>query len=334
MDYFVSGLHLRTSEALAGLISHKTTSPVDLQIRSDALPGLEQLLATERSRHVSSGLDHHDKPGLSISTVGNGAYYRMVYFDGTEFLLDRCGTEVWVNWPKSVTADEKTSYLLGPVLSFVLSLRGVTCLHASAVSIAGQAIAFVGPQGAGKSTMAAEFGRKGYAIIADDVVALTAANGTFLAEPGYPKLQLRTLPVKAGETTTDYSPRRVRIADEPYFDIETGDYGLTFEQQALPLTAMYFLTEPRADVLTSTVEPMIGCEALITLIANTWTIRRSDRPMRAREFRTLSRLGASVPVRGVYTGVRRPTSDSLCEIILQDFRKISSDSAIGQSTSV
>ena len=49
---------------------------------------------------------------------------------------------------------------LGPVFAFVLRLRGAVTFHASAVRI-GDAVAFLGPQGAGKSTTAAALALRG-----------------------------------------------------------------------------------------------------------------------------------------------------------------------------
>jgi dephospho-CoA kinase len=51
-------------------------------------------------------------------------------------------------------------------------LRGVVCLHASAVAIGDEAIALLGPAGSGKSTTAAAFAERGYSVLAEDVVTL------------------------------------------------------------------------------------------------------------------------------------------------------------------
>ena len=78
----------------------------------------------------------------------------------------------------------------GPFWGLLLRFRGVTCLHASAVAIGGSVIAFVGAEGAGKSTTAAAFARAGYAAVSDDVVALVERKGDFFVSPSYPHLCL------------------------------------------------------------------------------------------------------------------------------------------------
>jgi len=118
------------------------------------------------------------------------AYFKLHYSDGTEFIIDRKGTEVWCVWPDTLTLEDAVVYLLGPVLGFVLRLRGITCLHASAISVGDRAVVLLGPAGAGKSTTAAAFAKLGYPVLSDDVLALSDQNTTFLAQPAYPHLHL------------------------------------------------------------------------------------------------------------------------------------------------
>lgn len=60
----------------------------------------------------------------------------------------------------------------GTLLAFVLSMQGEPVLHASAVEVAGSAIAFVGYSGMGKSTMATLMCADGAQLITDDLLRL------------------------------------------------------------------------------------------------------------------------------------------------------------------
>jgi hypothetical protein len=62
--------------------------------------------------------------------------------------------------------------LMGTVIATLLHQRGTLVLHASAVDIAGQGVAFLGDKGAGKSTTIAAFVAAGHGLITDDVLAL------------------------------------------------------------------------------------------------------------------------------------------------------------------
>jgi hypothetical protein len=62
--------------------------------------------------------------------------------------------------------------LFGSVMGALLYQRGLFPLHGSAVETPWGAMIFVGLQGAGKSTLAAQFHRKGYRLLSDDVCAV------------------------------------------------------------------------------------------------------------------------------------------------------------------
>ncbi len=52
-----------------------------------------------------------------------GTYFRFQYTDGTEFVIDRRGGRIWATWSAAGTVEDMATYLLGPVLGFVLRLR-------------------------------------------------------------------------------------------------------------------------------------------------------------------------------------------------------------------
>ena len=85
---------------------------------------------------------------------------------------------------------DTATYLLGPVLGFVLRLRGIACLHASAISIDGRTVLLLGPAGSGKSTTAAAFACKGCRVLSEDVCALHCTPDGIFVQPGYPRLRL------------------------------------------------------------------------------------------------------------------------------------------------
>ncbi len=136
--------------------------------------------------YISPDAGRSDAPVLQVWKLEGGAYFRLRYCDGVEFVVDRRGTRVWARWPDKATLEDVTVYLLGPVLGFLLRLRGITCLHASAVAVDGQALAFMGPPGAGKSTTAAAFARRGYPVLTDDITALEEKGERFWVLPGGP----------------------------------------------------------------------------------------------------------------------------------------------------
>lgn len=62
--------------------------------------------------------------------------------------------------------------LAGTIVAFLLMAAGQCVLHASAVEVAGGVVAFVGPSGRGKTTMAALMCAAGAPLVADDLLPL------------------------------------------------------------------------------------------------------------------------------------------------------------------
>jgi hypothetical protein len=81
--------------------------------------------------------------------------------------------------------------LIGQVLPLVAALRGLDILHASAVAIDGGAVAFTGPPGAGKSTLAVNLALRGAMLLADDVIALRRVGERLQVEPATSLVNLR-----------------------------------------------------------------------------------------------------------------------------------------------
>jgi hypothetical protein len=83
------------------------------------------------------------------------------------------------------------AFLISTPLNLLLYQRNFLLLHASVVVINGGAAAFLGASGWGKSTLAAAFEARGYAIIADDTLAVDLQNPAVpLALPAYPQIKL------------------------------------------------------------------------------------------------------------------------------------------------
>jgi len=98
---------------------------------------------------------------FEISVAGLGRY------------LIRAGREIRLTRPEDASDDELRAWLLGPALATLLHQRGALPLHASAVVVDRKCVAFVGPCGAGKSTICAFLAQRGYAVASDDVLAIS-----------------------------------------------------------------------------------------------------------------------------------------------------------------
>jgi hypothetical protein len=269
--------------------------------------------------YVSPDTDEAGNPALKMWKIGGGDFSRLVYSDGTQFWLNREGTEVWATWPDNSTIEDTATYLLGPILGRILRLRGVTCLHASAVAFGEKAVAFVGSEGAGKSTTAAALALRGHAILSDDVVALEERDGSFFVHPAYPYLCLWPESVQSIYGAADALPRFSANYEKRCLSL--GKKELRFAERALPLAAIYILGARRGDPapLMQAIAPQ---EAFLSLVANTFATNILDRVMRAKEFETLGRLVPSVTIRQLWAHQDTSRLEELCARICDDFEEI------------
>jgi hypothetical protein len=252
--------------------------------------------------------------------LAEGAYVRILYSDETEFIIDRSGTQVWARWPDQLTLEDTATYLLGPVLGFVLGVRGTHCLHASVASVEGKAVALLGPAGAGKSTTAAAFARRGHAVLSDDVAALSEQDGNFLIQPAYPRIRLWPSSVESLYGTPEALPRITPTWDKRHLDLTENGY--RFQTSPLPLGAIYHLAPRCSDASAPRVESVTGQEALMTLISNTYAASMLGRPFQVREFELFNRLLHRTVLRRVVPHEDPCQISKLCDVILDDFNKL------------
>lgn len=265
------------------------------------------------------------KPRLEVWRFSG--HYHLRYADGTQFLVDKSGTRIWATWPTgTLTLEDTATYFLGPIMGFVLLLRGFISLHACAVAVNNQAIAIAGPAGSGKSTTAAAFAERGYRILAEDVVTLRDLGAEFLVQPAYPSIRLWPSSVEALYGAAASLPKLTPTWDKCYLDLTQDKY--RFHTCPVPLAAIYLLAGRNADPGSPSVRDLPAAASLISLIANTYVTHLMDKQMRAREFELLNRVLHSVPVKLVTPHSDPARIDVLCRTILENFASLDSASRI------
>jgi hypothetical protein len=326
--YFVYGLRLSTNEPFPGLTPLlASSSPRGHDIEVNFSPGLSTAWreAAWSVWFASSERTERGESCLIIWHREGGAGFRMCYHDGVEFAIDDGGRHIEARWADSTTLENAASYLLGPVFGFLLRLQGVTCLHASAIAVGDSAVAIAGPPGAGKSTTAAAFARRGHAVLSDDVVPLLERGGSFALVPAYGSLYLWPDSVKALYGSEEALPRLLPGWDKRHLALEQEGY--RFQSEPLPLAAIYLLGERSGDPGAPFVESVAGQTSLISLVANTYANRALDTSMRVQEFEFLGRLVQTVPVRRVRPHRDAARLEKLCEAIIRDFHLLRAGAA-------
>ena len=319
MDYRCSiyGLGIVTNRIIPG-VPASTIASEDLRISFGSLPAWHRELTAAQGEacYVADYKTECGAPALRVFRLLNGKYFRFDYADQTQFVIDRSGSEVWAEWCAPLTLEDTATYLLGPVLGFVMLLRGIVCLHASAIAIGDEAIALLGPAGSGKSTTAAAFAERGYSVLAEDVVTLDDRGGQFLVRPGYPCIRLWPPAVKALYGSETHLPKLTPNWDKCYLDLSD-----RFRGEPLPLTAIYHLGERQHDSKAPSVAALDRTEGLMSLVANTYATKLMDKQMRAREFELLTRVVGKVQLRRVTPHADPARIPELCDKILNDFSR-------------
>jgi hypothetical protein len=292
VHYRAHGLTIASDRPLPELVEAGPQETPDLTVRFDSPPPDPGESSTwfESPYRTPAGT-----PELVARRLGQGRWLEFAYADGTRFLVDGGLTEIRVSGAPTLTAAGVAEYLLGPILGIVLRLRGVVCLHASAITIGGHAYAFVGAAGAGKSTMAAAFGRAGVPVLSDDTITLTPRASSWLVAPAYPRVRLWPESVSALGLAGGMAlpPEDGDAGTRHQFDLASAG---VFARDAVPLAGIY-LIEFEDGLAQPRIDDVAAADALPVLSANTFAHRVLDRARRAQEFDTLAGMLASVPVR-------------------------------------
>jgi hypothetical protein len=178
-QYWGFGLNIASEIEFPELLPHHFQNP-QVVIRLGNVPSIEPLLSY---------------PGPVFS----------YYFNDTELLFETPGVasyyaangeSITVQLDENINKDDLQQmrsvrlYLLATVFAAVLLQRQALPLHASAIIKDGKLTLIAGDSGAGKSTILAEFMKRGHTIFSDDVVVLTGAPGPVLAAASYPMIKL------------------------------------------------------------------------------------------------------------------------------------------------
>jgi hypothetical protein len=220
-----------------------------------------------------------------------GFVYR---FEGVaEFLLPSDGSYVKAFLNPQAAPGAVAFVLSRGVIPRVLHLRGITCLHASAVAVGGRIVAFCGPSGSGKSTLAAAMAMRGYSLVTDDVLPLRASDDgdAILAGPGLPEVRLHpstAAQLGIANRAVAPGPGQTKAVWRPETTVAT----------ALRLSAIYLLeldlksnSERDASVLPATPQ-----SALLSLLSNSFWLHAGETAALAADLTRFAQVVRSVPI--------------------------------------
>ncbi len=329
-NYHVYGLHLVTNRPVPGLVPSSEPGIGDVHVEFMGVGPRQGQPDAGTVLYASPGIAANGEPYLQVwkHEQCERAHLGIQYTDGSvyaTFVVNRDGSRVRVTWTEAIPFQDVTTYFLGPVLGCILRLRRITCLHAGVVAVGEQALAIIGPKGAGKSATVAALALRGYAVLSDDIAPLVVDDRAFLVQPGYPRLRLWPSAIEAlPSLTADDLPRVLSSAEKRYLDLTLdGDAARwRFRRDPHPLAAVYVLGE-RSQGGALSIHTLPPPESFITLTRNTYADYMLDRVGRARDFKLLGRLAATIPLRHVEHPEGLDALPRLRDAILDDFQTLS-----------
>ena len=228
-------------------------------------------------------------------TLPDGSEWTRFYRLGSGYLLRFPGlADFWVArdgqavtcYPVPQVTEETTRHLyLNQVLPLALGRQGKLVLHASAVELAGHAVAFLGESGRGKSTLAASFATSGRRFLTDDGLLLEPKGSGYQVLPSHPSIRLWD------DSQAALISPHARLAPPVQFTAKArflAGEDIAFCEQARPLRRVYFLG---GDTVAQVVfERMNPAQALVELVKNSFLLDIEARDMLAAHFDALARL--------------------------------------------
>ncbi|MBN8825985.1 MULTISPECIES: serine kinase [unclassified Spirosoma] len=229
MNYFTFGLTIQTAINFDGVLQPSNAS-ADVTITEGAVPEKAGQLTRVQRRGVRAKFGR-TADAIIINWDGIGKFR---ISDGNQIVYQNLG------------ADEGTLrlFLLSEVFGVILYQRGLFLLHASAVDVNNQAIVFMGIPGAGKSTTATAFGKAGYTVLSDDLVAIQLIDNKAYVIPAFSQYKvwrqaLNGLAIDASALSPSFEGAAKFLITQPLD---------TFPKEPVPLRQINILFPPNSRV--------------------------------------------------------------------------------------
>ena len=324
-SYRVYGLTLNSDTAVPALRKERTrVSRPEVVISLGSEPDWvrEAVRLPSRVDRPTAGnpAEEPDSP-FTLTSFGEGKFFQLAYDDGTRFFVDGTAQRLWGTWPPPLTIEDVATYLVGPVMGFVLRRRGVLALHASSVCFSGNAVILCGSSESGKSTAAAALALRGVPVLTEDISPVKEHKGLLYVEPGYPRICLWPDAVESLFGMPEALPRITPTWEKCFLALD--GVRATFESKKRPLKVVYLFGSRTEDADAPRIEDLGMRDALLELVQNTYMNWLLDRNQRAAELDALTRLVANVSVRRIVPHTDPARLGALCELIIKDAKRLS-----------
>lgn len=267
--------HPQATKAMPDLVQTQDSPPL---LRS--LPAAPQSALGEAPFHVRTLPD--GRLWCEVRRLGDA--YHLRFPELADFSV-RASGEVACTPTPGTDGNTVEHLFANQIIPAVLSLQHRPVFHASALSMAGDCIAFVGESGRGKSTLATFLARRGHPLLTDDGLELRDSEDGYLAIPNQHSVRLwedsreALLPDDASALPPlRYTPKG-RFRGEDLFP---------FCAQPAPLRRAYFLGDGTATQVSIT--PLEPQAAHLAWVKHSFILDVRNRQAMQIHFAQVSRL--------------------------------------------
>ena len=207
-----------------------------------------------------------------------------------DFDVSADGTQVACHPAPGTDSSTVEHLYVNQVLPLALSRQGRLAFHASAVTVPGGTVAFLGSTGLGKSTLATQFARSGASFLTDDGLLLAPSPDGYLVLPNHPSIRLWDDSQEAllDDGVTAAPP--VSFTSKSRF---LAGHGLPYCNQPQPLLAAYLLSDPASSDIV--IRRASLSEAVVGWIRNSFLLDVEDPAMLSHHFEQATIVGQAIP---------------------------------------
>jgi hypothetical protein len=206
-----------------------------------------------------------------------------------DFVISADGETVSCAPTPYATRETARHLYLNQVLPLVLSKSGKLVFHASAVEVAGVAVAFVAVSGRGKSSLAAMFARGGYRFLTDDGLIVEHDGTAFRVLPGHPSIRLWLDSEKALLAPGSKPAPSLSYTSKSRF---LAGSAIPFCAQPRPFYRAYFLGNGSAD--SPEFHPMQASEAFVEWMKHSFLLDIEDQTLLASHFHQVAGMATQL----------------------------------------
>jgi hypothetical protein len=281
-------------------------------------PDLVVRRAPARQRHSVRTRCHEWRlpDGTRWASVAKGDGDHVLRFRRfAEFVVTDRGRSIRWRAPATTRPETIRHLLLDQVLPAVAFEHSLIGLHASAVVIGGQGVAFAGPAGRGKSTLAARFALDGHAVVTDDCLMVDWRQREPAAMPSYPSLRLwqdtanRLLGPTRGLTPVAEYTSKLRLGARVS--------AIRFRRRPVRVRRIYMIERRRG---AARIDVLSSRQAYMELLKIAFHLDPLDRVAARRQVAALAALAECVPVARLRLPLRLDSLDDVRRVVITDLR--------------